>query len=142
MTSKKIVLVTGVFDVLHLEHKQFLINAKTYGSILIVGIESDTRVRQLKGENRPINSQKVRKKNLLKWKIADEVFVLPEKFSTPQDHETLIKKIKPAVLAVSSHTPNLDKKRAILQKYGARVIVVHKHNSKISSTKIIEKKKG
>src|SRR3990172_12032671 len=55
--GKKIVLVTGVFDLLHDEHRNFLKVAKKAGDFLIVGLESDTRVRALKGVGRPVHDQ-------------------------------------------------------------------------------------
>ena len=60
----KKILVTGVFDLLHQEHINFLTKAKAVGDILVVGLETDTRVKQLKGFNRPINSTKDRLQNL------------------------------------------------------------------------------
>ena len=93
--KKNKVLVTGVFDLLHKEHIEFLKKASDLGDYLIVGIESDVRVKQMKGESRPINAQKVRKENLEKLNLANEVFILPEQFSRPEDHIKLIKKIKP-----------------------------------------------
>lgn len=139
MKSKKRILVTGVFDVLHEEHLQFLQKAKSLGDFLIVGIESDIRVKQIKGEGRPINSQAVRKKNLEKLRIADEVFILPEQFNKPEDHIALIGKVRPDFLAVSSHTHHLDKKQAILEQFGGKVVVVHEHNPKVSTTKLLQK---
>jgi D-beta-D-heptose 7-phosphate kinase/D-beta-D-heptose 1-phosphate adenosyltransferase len=86
------VLVTGVFDLLHEEHILFLKKAKALGDYLVVGIESDVRVKQMKGEGRPVNSQSIRVENLKSLNIIDEVFVLPQEFSKPSDHTTLIKK--------------------------------------------------
>src|SRR5258708_4108344 len=93
--NKKIVLATGVFDLLHEEHKNFLLKAKKIGDVLAVGIESDKRVKQLKGDERPINSEQLRKQNLEKWGIADKVFILPEQFSSAADHDALIAVVKP-----------------------------------------------
>ncbi len=53
----KIVLVTGVFDLLHQEHVIFLAKAKSGGDLLIVAIESDMRVKKIKGNDRPIQGQ-------------------------------------------------------------------------------------
>lgn len=136
LDSKK-VLVTGVFDVLHQEHKKFLKAAKKEGTHLIIGIESDKRVKVIKGVSRPTINQEQRKKNLEKLEIADEVFILPENFKSHISHIKLIEKIKPDVLAVSSHTAHLNKKRAIMKANGGIVKVVLKHNPKVSSTKII-----
>jgi len=135
--NQKIVLVTGVFDILHAEHRRFLEKAKNLGQLLLVGLESDVRVKALKGSGRPVNPEQVRLRNLELWKIADAIFVLPEKFQTSLDHERLIGLIRPDVLAVSSHTAFLEKKAEILQKFGGQVIVVHEHNPELSTTKIL-----
>ena len=139
MKQKKRVLVTGVFDILHQEHRVFLQKAKALGDYLIVGIESDVRVKKIKGEGRPINSQDTRIKNLQNLAIADEIFILPEQFSKPEDHSALIEKIRPDFLAVSSHTKHLDKKKAILEKFDGKVVIVHDHNPHISTTKLLQK---
>lgn len=136
--SKKVILATGVFDILHQEHRNFLEKAKALGGKLVVGIESDVRVQQLKGAGRPINSQEERVKNVVALGLADEVFVLPEQFSKPEHHRALLRKIRPAVLAVSSHSPHLDQKQALLREVGGEVVVVHQHNPSISTSIIIE----
>lgn len=135
----KSVLVTGVFDVLHQEHLVFLERARALGETLVVGIESDARVQQLKGTARPVHSQAVRKENLEKLGVADEVFVLPEKFDTPADHRKLLAKLRPHVIAVSSHTPHLAEKQQLMQEIGGRVEIVHQHNPAVSSTILLER---
>lgn len=132
------VLVTGCFDVLHSEHLKFLQAAKNQGNILLVGVETDTRVRQLKGPGRPINPLRLRLKNLQQLGIADKVFALPKKFSSSADHAALINQIKPDILAVSASTPNLPAKRRIIKRFGGRVVVVLPHNPKISTTKLLK----
>jgi D-beta-D-heptose 7-phosphate kinase/D-beta-D-heptose 1-phosphate adenosyltransferase len=135
------VLVTGVFDVLHQEHIAFLQKAKQRG-YLVVAIETDVRVKKLKGEGRPINSQTVRLENLRKLNLADELMILPEQFSTPDDHRSLLQKIRPTILAVSSHSPHLDKKASLMQEIGGKVEIVHEHNPEISTTQLLEQKKN
>ena len=133
------VLVTGVFDLLHQEHINFLKKAKAAGDTLIVGLETDSRVKQLKGKARPINSLNTRIKNLEALNIADKIFALPEKFNKPEHHSTLINQIKPDILAVSSHTPNLSAKKHLIESIGGELKIVHRHNSKISTTKLLDK---
>lgn len=133
-----IVLVTGVFDLIHQEHINFLSSAKLAGDLLIVGLESDHRVKQIKGPNRPINHQHKRSTNVHSLSIADHIFILPQKFSTPRDHQDLIGKLKPSILAVSSHSPHLKAKSAILKKYDGTVKIVHTHNPKHSTTRMIQ----
>lgn len=139
-TSNKTTLVTGVFDVIHEEHIGFLEAAKEIGGVLLVGIESDKRVRSLKGEGRPVHSQTVRKKNIELLGIADKVFVLPEKFSSSEEHLQLLQVLRPTILAVSESTPHLREKRKLLKQIGGKVVIVRKHNPAVSTTKILEKK--
>lgn len=135
--GKTIVLVTGVFDLFHEEHQQFLANAKERGDFLVVGLESDARVRALKGSGRPVQSEAERWQQLTDNSAADLAFVLPDDFSLPQHHRALIKSIQPQFLAVSSHSPHLDKKQAILAEFGGQVVVVHQHNPAISTSQLI-----
>ena len=132
------VLVTGCFDVLHSEHKKFLTAAKALGGWLLVGLESDSRVRQLKGQGRPVNPLSQRLVNLRRLKIADYAFGLPENFATTAARRALIKRIHPDILAVSSHTPNLSVKRQLMRELGGQVKVVLKHNPDISTTKMLK----
>jgi D-beta-D-heptose 7-phosphate kinase/D-beta-D-heptose 1-phosphate adenosyltransferase len=135
MKNKRVkVLVTGVFDLLHREHIIFLRKAKKLGDILIVGVESDKRVKEIKGANRPINDQNKRVERIEFEQIADQVIVLPEQFSTKEDHLEFIKKINPDILAVSSHTAHLDKKEAIMKLVSGRIEIIHDHNPDISTT--------
>lgn len=142
--QQSLVLVTGVFDLLHQEHLNFLLKAKAIADLLLVGLESDVRVRKMKGEGRPINNQVKRLDNLQKLQIADQVFILPEEFSKPADHKRLIEQIRPDFMAVSSNTAFKKEKEMILAQFGAKLVVVHEFNPEFSSTKIINelKKKG
>lgn len=137
--NKTLTLVTGVFDLLHEEHFIFLKKAKNLGDLLLVGLESDVRVRKMKGEGRPINKQEIRLKNLQKAGIADFIFILPEKFSKPDDHRQLINKIRPNFMAVSSNTLFQAEKAKILAEFSAKLVVVHDFNPEFSSSKIIKK---
>jgi len=138
--GKKIVLVTGVFDVLHQEHQNFLKAAKKVGDVLIVGLESDQRVRTIKGPARPVNNQLTRLANVKQWRLADEGFVLPENFGDSVVREQLIGQFRPHILAVSSHSPHLAEKRRVLKKFGGMVKVVYQHRKGVSSTRLIKQK--
>ncbi len=142
MKNKKVVvLVTGVFDALHNEHDAFLRKAKAQGDVLLIGVESDARVRQIKGSDRPVYSEAERVAALESLALAERVFVLPEQFSDPKEHLALLRQVQPDILAVSSHSPHLKEKEQLLQEIGGRVVVVHQHNPTISSTILLEKKR-
>ena len=91
--NKTIVFTNGCFDLLHKGHKDFLLKASKFGNKLIVGVNSDESVKQIKGDNRPIENQYLREKKLLSLKYVDAVFIFEE--HTPLN---LIKKICPDVL--------------------------------------------
>jgi D-beta-D-heptose 7-phosphate kinase/D-beta-D-heptose 1-phosphate adenosyltransferase len=84
----KTVIVNGTFDILHIGHLALLEFAKNQGDTLLVCIDSDARVKRLKGESRPINSQYERAAMLAALRDVDEVRV----FDTDQDLIDFIKK--------------------------------------------------
>ena len=91
--KKTIVFTNGCFDLLHQGHIDLLKQASEFGDKLIVGINSDESVKKIKGDNRPIEDQKTRKKNLLNLNYVDDVYVFEE--TTPLK---IIKFICPDVL--------------------------------------------
>ena len=93
----KIVWVNGCFDVLHRGHFELFKYAKSRGDKLLVGIDSDEKVRAAKGDDRPINCEDDRKFALQCIKYIDEVVI----FNTPEELECLIRKIKPVMVVGS-----------------------------------------
>lgn len=91
--DKKIVFTNGCFDILHLGHVEYLNEARSLGDVLIIAINSDASVRELKGPDRPINNEIDRGKMLLNLKAVDCVQVFTEQ--TPLE---IIKLIKPNIL--------------------------------------------
>ncbi|PRM97520.1 D-glycero-beta-D-manno-heptose-7-phosphate kinase [Aliarcobacter cryaerophilus] len=91
--GKKIVFTNGCFDILHVGHVKYLEVAKSYGDVLILGLNADSSVRKLKGESRPINTQDDRAYILASLESVDYVVIFEEE--TPYE---LIKLIKPHVL--------------------------------------------
>jgi len=69
------VLVNGTFDIMHIGHLELLAYAKSLGDYLVVGIDSDARVKSLKGYSRPINNEYERSTMLTHNKWVDEVVV-------------------------------------------------------------------
>jgi D-beta-D-heptose 7-phosphate kinase/D-beta-D-heptose 1-phosphate adenosyltransferase len=91
--NKKIVFTNGCFDILHAGHVKYLEVAKSYGDILIVGVNADSSVKKLKGPTRPINNQDDRAYILASLESVDYVVIFKEE--TPYE---LIKLIKPHTL--------------------------------------------
>tara|TARA_R110000803_G_scaffold209601_1_gene279555 strand:- start:1892 stop:2290 length:399 start_codon:yes stop_codon:yes gene_type:complete len=88
-----VIFTNGCFDILHIGHVKLLKYAKTLGSKLIVGINSDSSIKRLKGNNRPINNLNNRKELLEALTCVDEVISFNE--DTPYN---LINTIKPDII--------------------------------------------
>ena len=95
--GKSVVFTNGCFDILHAGHVTYLAQAKKFGDILIVGLNSDLSVRQIKGPDRPINSEKARALVLSALQMVDYVVIFNE--PTPIK---LIHAIKPDILVKGS----------------------------------------
>ena len=91
--GKKIIFTNGCFDILHAGHVRYLETAKSYGDVLILGLNSDRSVKALKGKNRPINIQLDRAYILAALEAVDYVVVFDD--DTPYE---LIKAVKPHTL--------------------------------------------
>ena len=91
--NKKIIFTNGCFDILHIGHIKYLEEAKSFGDILILGLNSDNSIRRLKGENRPINNQTDRAYILASLEVVDYLVIFDE--DTPFE---LINLIKPDIL--------------------------------------------
>lgn len=93
-----VVFVNGTFDILHPGHIQLLNTARSLGDYLIVAIDSDERVRQLKGPSRPINTEQDRKLMLENLKAVSEVMI----FNSDKELEMIVNECSPAVMMVGS----------------------------------------
>ncbi len=100
--GKKVVFTNGVFDILHAGHVQSLINARSNGDRLIIGLNADASVKRLKGESRPIIQEADRALLLAALSFVDAVVLFEE--DTPIK---LIKTLLPDVL-VKSADYNID----------------------------------
>lgn len=92
-SDKRIVFTNGCFDILHIGHKKYLEKASTLGDILVVGVNSDSSVRRLKGYSRPINNEQDRIEMLSAFSFIDYVVIFEE--DTPYE---LIRSLQPDVL--------------------------------------------
>ncbi len=76
--GKRLVVTNGCFDILHAGHVTYLEAARQQGDALLVGLNNDASVRQLKGENRPVNSEGDRATVLAALQAVDAVCIFPE----------------------------------------------------------------
>ena len=89
----KKIFTNGCFDILHVGHVKYLEKAKTFGDVLILGLNSDKSIRTLKGDNRPFNNQIDRSYILASLEVVDYLVIFED--DTPYE---LIKLIEPDVL--------------------------------------------
>ncbi len=92
--GKKVVFTNGCFDIIHAGHVRYLKKARSRGDILVVGLNSDSSVRGIKGESRPIVPQNERAEVLSALSSVDRIVI----FNDPTPIR-LIKAIKPDILA-------------------------------------------
>jgi len=128
--GKKIIFTNGCFDILHAGHVRYLETAKSYGDILILGLNSDRSVKALKGENRPINTQLDRAYILAALEAVDYVVVFDD--DSPYD---LIKAVKPHILVKGG---DYEGKQVVGQDIADELKLVQFVDGK-STTKTIEK---
>ncbi|MDD2530151.1 MAG: D-glycero-beta-D-manno-heptose 1-phosphate adenylyltransferase [Bacteroidales bacterium] len=91
--NKKIVFTNGCFDIIHRGHVDYLSKAKDLGDILIIGLNTDLSVRNIKGNTRPIQDENSRAIILASMQFVDAIVF----FSEPTPY-TLIKEIQPDIL--------------------------------------------
>lgn len=132
--GKRIVFTNGCFDIIHAGHVRYLTTAKSFGDVLIVGLNTDESVRKLKGASRPINTQADRAEVLLGLKAVDHVIYFGEATA-----ENLIAEVKPAVYVKGGdYTLETLPEAAIVQSYGGRVEFVNLVAGR-STSNVIEK---
>ena len=132
--GKRIVFTNGCFDLLHPGHIYTLTQAKTFGDVLVVGINSDASVKRLKGEKRPILDQASRLTLLAALEAVDYVTTFDEE--TPL---TLIRALQPHILVKGGDWgPETIIGKEIVEKNGGRVVAV-RYQDGFSSTDLIER---
>lgn len=99
-TGKKVVFTNGCFDILHPGHVRYLEAARALGDLLVVAVNSDSSVRGLKGEKRPINGEKDRAEVLAGLTAVDYVVIFTE-----PDPYRVIKELLPDVLVKGGDWP-------------------------------------
>ena len=135
------IFVNGTFDLLHRGHLELLNYAKHLGEDLlreplgvsnyvVVGIDTDDRVRQMKGPSRPIYNQNDRKFFLKNLKSVDEVRF----FSNDEELEGLVKSIKPDIMIVGSDW----KDKSVIGSYYASELIFFDRIGDYATTKTVQ----
>lgn len=127
----KIVLTQGTYDMVHIGHGRYLEEAKKRGDLLIVGVDSDKKVKHRKGPDRPVVPQDERLEMLTHLRSVDAVFL------KELDHPkwALIKSVRPDVLIATKETYNKAQLKE-LKKYCKEIIVLEPRATTSTSAKI------
>jgi D-beta-D-heptose 7-phosphate kinase/D-beta-D-heptose 1-phosphate adenosyltransferase len=128
--NKKIVFTNGCFDILHRGHASYLNKAKELGDILVVGLNSDSSVKRLKGASRPINNEFDRAYMLASLSSTDYIVIFEQ--DTPYE---LIKAVKPDILVKGTDYKN---KEVVGSDIAKEVVLIDFIDGK-STTSIIKK---
>ncbi|HWT93976.1 MAG TPA: adenylyltransferase/cytidyltransferase family protein [Solirubrobacteraceae bacterium] len=128
----EIVLTSGSFDLIHLGHVKYLQRAKEFGGLLVVGVDSDAKIRKRKGPDRPMVPEQERLEMLAHQRPVDMIYLKDE--SEPR--WGLIKAVEPDVLVLSEdHSYSEDDQRALLDHVG-RIEVLERQASVTTSERI------
>ena len=130
MIAKKRIFVNGSFDVLHLGHLRLLNYARSLGDHLCVAIDTDRRIRELKGDSRPINNLYERKSMLANLRCVDEVLV----FDSNEDLIHIMQAYKPEIIVKGSD----HRETSQLSKQYCKEVIFYERFGGYSSTKKIQ----
>jgi len=118
--ERKIVFANGVFDLLHVGHVRYLQSARAEGDLLVVGINSDGSTAKLKGEGRPILTERARAALVAALAAVDYVVIFDE-----LDVQSLLRELQPDVHAKGTdYTPDTVPERDIAKLLGIRIAIV------------------
>jgi len=121
-SGRKLVVTNGCFDLLHLGHVTYLENARNQGDALLVGVNGDAAVRELKGADRPINEEAERAAVLASLESVDAVCVFAERTAT-----RFLAAAKPDIYVKGGdytlETLNVEERRTVEQA-GGRIVII------------------
>ncbi len=135
-SGKKLVVTNGCFDLLHPGHVTYLESARNQGDVLLLGLNGDDSVRQLKGEGRPVNSEADRAVVVAALQSVDGVCIFAEKTAT-----RFLAAAQPDIYVkggdYSLETVNQDERR-VVENAGGKVVILPFVPGK-STTALLEK---
>ncbi len=128
----RVVLTSGTYDLFHVGHAEYLEQAKKQGDLLIVGVDSDAKVRERKGPHRPVVPEGERVKILSHLRHVDAITLKPPK----EKPNALIKLIRPDVLVLSKSTKHKKEDIEEKRKYCGRVVLLPPQAETSTSAKV------
>ena len=128
----KIVLTSGTWDLFHVGHAEYLERAKELGDLLIVGVDSDEKVRERKGPHRPVVPQEERVSILCHLRHVDAVTLKP----VSERQNALIRLVRPDILVLSKSTSHKAQDIKEKQKYAGKVVLLQPQAQTSTSAKV------
>jgi D-glycero-beta-D-manno-heptose 1-phosphate adenylyltransferase len=117
---RKIIFANGIFDLLHVGHVRYLQAARAEGNVLVVGVNSDSSAKQLKGEGRPILTERARAALVAAIDAVDHVVIFDD-----LDVKPLLRELQPDVHAKGTdYTAETVPERELAEMLGIRVAIV------------------
>jgi rfaE bifunctional protein nucleotidyltransferase chain/domain len=121
-TGRRLVVTNGCFDLLHLGHVSYLESARNHGDALLVGVNGDEGVRQLKGPSRPVNEESDRALVLAALESVTAVCIFAEKTAT-----RFLRQARPDIYVKGGDytlaTLNQDERQAV-ESAGGRIVII------------------
>jgi D-glycero-beta-D-manno-heptose 1-phosphate adenylyltransferase len=134
----KIVTTIGSWDMLHVGHGRYLRQARTYGDLLVVGVDSDEAIRRYKGPYRPMIPQEERLEMLSYLEFVDLITVIEDVDKEGVWYYSLLKMLRPDVyVAVEDSYP--EHQQQVIRLFCGQLIVLPRQAENTSSTQIIQK---
>ena len=127
-----IVLTSGSFDLIHLGHVKYLQKAKEFGGILVVGVDSDAKIRRRKGDDRPMVPQDERLELLAHQRPVDMIYLKGD----DEERWGLIKAVQPDVLVLTQDHSYSEADQRDLLEFVGRIEVVPRQASVTTSERI------
>jgi D-glycero-beta-D-manno-heptose 1-phosphate adenylyltransferase len=127
-----IVLTSGSFDLIHLGHVKYLQKAKEFGGVLVVGVDSDAKIRRRKGDDRPMVPQDERLELLAHQRPVDMIYLKED----DEPRWGLIKAVEPDVLVLTADHSYSEADQEALLEFVGRIEVVPRQASVTTSERI------
>lgn len=130
--GSRVVLTSGSFDLIHVGHVKYLARAKECGDVLLVGVDSDAKIRRRKGDDRPMVPQEERLEMLAYQRPVDLIYLKHD----DDPRWGLIKAAEPDVLVLTAGHSYSDEEREALREFCGRIEIVGRQSDVTTSERI------
>lgn len=130
--GQKIVLTSGSWDLLHTGHAEYLRAAREFGTFLVVGVDSDAKIKKRKGPNRPMVGEDERMLMLSHLRYVDLIYL---KDVDEKKHQ-LIEAVRPDVLVVSETSNHSDQKLAEMREFCKELQILEAKSEKGTTARL------